>query len=162
MRSAWLDGARARACEVTPLGGGRWRVAVDAGVFEATVESLGDGWLRITTEAGTTTAVVTRAEGRRFVRLDHADFVLEVAPSGRPAAPARPGGGLESPMPGVVTRVLVAAGDRVGKGQPLLAIEAMKMEHLIRSPREGRVREVRARPGDLVEGGVPLVEMDGA
>jgi 3-methylcrotonyl-CoA carboxylase alpha subunit len=65
-------------------------------------------------------------------------------------------------MPGVVTRVLVAAGDAVTKGQPLLALEAMKMEHLIRAPRDGRIRSVAASVGEMVNGGVPLVEMDEA
>ena len=63
-------------------------------------------------------------------------------------------------MPGVVTRVMVAAGDTVRKGQPLLAIEAMKMEHLIRAPRDGRVKEVRASAGEMVNGGVALVELE--
>jgi biotin carboxyl carrier protein len=63
-------------------------------------------------------------------------------------------------MPGIVTKVLVAAGESVRKGQPLVAVEAMKMEHLIRAPRDGRVRELRARVGEMVGGGVALVEME--
>ncbi len=63
-------------------------------------------------------------------------------------------------MPGVVTRVMVAVGDVVGKGQPLLALEAMKMEHLIRAPRDGRIRSIAAAAGEMVNGGVPLVEME--
>ena len=43
---------------------------------------------------------------------------------------------------------MVTAGEIVKKGQPLLAIEAMKMEHLIRSPRDGKVRELHAKAGD--------------
>ncbi|TMQ71022.1 MAG: hypothetical protein E6K80_06810 [Candidatus Eisenbacteria bacterium] len=64
-------------------------------------------------------------------------------------------------MPGVVTKVLVAEGEDVRKGQPLLAVEAMKMEHLIRAPREGRIARVLARAGEMVSGGVPLVELEG-
>ena len=63
-------------------------------------------------------------------------------------------------MPGVVTRVLVQAGDRVAKGQPLLALEAMKMEHVIRAPRDGRVAKVAAAAGEMVNGGVALIELD--
>jgi len=65
-------------------------------------------------------------------------------------------------MPGVVTRVLVKAGDAVEKGQPLIAIEAMKMEHVIRAPRAGRVAKVAAAQGEMVKGGVALVEMEDA
>jgi biotin carboxyl carrier protein len=63
-------------------------------------------------------------------------------------------------MPGVVTRVMVKAGDTVETGQALVAIEAMKMEHLIRAPRRGRVREVRAKAGEMVAGGTALIELD--
>ncbi len=63
-------------------------------------------------------------------------------------------------MPGVITRVMVAAGDTVTKGQPLVALEAMKMEHVIRSPGVGRVLRVHAKPGEMVQGGVALVELE--
>jgi 3-methylcrotonyl-CoA carboxylase alpha subunit len=89
------------------------------------------------------------------------DFVLEREVAGRPRARAH-GGGLEAPMPGVVTRVHVAAGDQVRQGQPLVAIEAMKMEHVLRAPRDGKVRAVAAQPGEMVSGGVALVELEEA
>jgi len=56
--------------------------------------------------------------------------------------------------------VMVAAGEIVKKGQPLLAIEAMKMEHLIRSPRDGKVRELHAKAGEMVSPGVALAELE--
>ncbi len=65
-------------------------------------------------------------------------------------------------MPGVVTRVLVAAGDEVKRGQPLVVLEAMKMEHQIRAPRDGRVAKVNAGPGQMVAGGATLVELEAA
>jgi biotin carboxyl carrier protein len=71
-------------------------------------------------------------------------------------------GGLEAPMPGVVSRVMVAAGEAVTKGQPLVAVEAMKMEHLVRAPRDGKVKNVRVKAGEMVSGGVALVEMEHA
>ena len=63
-------------------------------------------------------------------------------------------------MPGVVTRVMVAAGDAVTKGQPLIAIEAMKMEHLLRAPHDGVVKATLAITGQMVDGGAALVEME--
>ncbi len=162
MRSTWQDGDRVRAVDVTPLGGGRYRVVVDDVTLEVEAQPMGEGRLRLVTAEGAVVTQVTADDARCFVRLGHLDFVLERL-SGSARARARGhGGGLESPMPGVVTRVMVAAGDEVKKGQPLLAIEAMKMEHLIRATRDGRVRELRARAGDMVNGGVPLVEMEEA
>ena len=65
-------------------------------------------------------------------------------------------------MPGVITKVMVVVGDDVTKGQPLLALEAMKMEHVIRAPRAGRVRSVSASPGQMVQAGATLAELEDA
>ena len=96
-----------------------------------------------------------------FVRIGTLDFVIDRgAASSAGRSRAGPAGGLESPMPGGVTRVMVTAGEIVKKGQPLLAIEAMKMEHLIRSPRDGKVRELHAKAGEMVSPGVALAELE--
>jgi 3-methylcrotonyl-CoA carboxylase alpha subunit len=55
-----------------------------------------------------------------------------------------------SPMPGTVTVVEVVEGQRVAAGQKLVAVEAMKMEHVLTAPVDGTVRELRARPGATV------------
>ena len=65
---------------------------------------------------------------------------------------------LSAPMPGNVIRVLVKAGDEVSSGQPLLVLEAMKMEHTIVAPANGIVEEVLFQPGDLVQNDAKLVE----
>jgi propionyl-CoA carboxylase alpha chain len=69
--------------------------------------------------------------------------------------PAPIGGGaagsLHAPLPGTVTRVLVREGDRVHAGQPLLALEAMKMEHTIEAGHDGIVTEVHVVVGTQVE-----------
>src|SRR3990172_6966154 len=57
------------------------------------------------------------------------------------------------PMPGKVIAVLVGEGERVEKGQGLVIVEAMKMENEVRSPVAGEVREVRVKPGDVLEAG---------
>ena len=60
-------------------------------------------------------------------------------------------------MPGKVVRVLVAAGDRVARGQPVAIVEAMKMENELRASREGTVKDVVAREGASVEAGALLL-----
>ena len=161
MRLAFRDRDRVREVEVAPLGSGRFRVTVDGAAEEYGLEASGDGRLRILTPQGAVLAEVTAAGSARYVRVQRMDFVLEHEASGRRRARAH-GGGLEAPMPGVVTRVHVAAGEAVRQGQPLVAIEAMKMEHVLRAPRDGRVRAVRARLGEMVSGGAALVEMEEA
>jgi 3-methylcrotonyl-CoA carboxylase alpha subunit len=68
--------------------------------------------------------------------------------------------GLEAPMPGKVIAVKVAPGDTVMKGDELLVVEAMKMENAVRAPREGRVKSVSAKVGDMVSPGLVLVELE--
>jgi biotin carboxyl carrier protein len=64
---------------------------------------------------------------------------------------------LKAPMPGLITRVLVAEGDAVTSAQPLLVMEAMKMENELRSPGSGTVKSVKVRPGEAVEVGAVLI-----
>jgi acetyl/propionyl-CoA carboxylase alpha subunit len=65
-----------------------------------------------------------------------------------------------APMPGTVIRVLVEAGDTVAARQPLVVLEAMKMETPLVSPYEATVRTVHVGEGDRVAGGAVLVELD--
>ncbi|EYD74874.1 Methylcrotonyl-CoA carboxylase biotin-containing subunit [Rubellimicrobium mesophilum DSM 19309] len=65
-----------------------------------------------------------------------------------------------SPMPGLVRAVLVAAGQAVAKGDRLVVVEAMKMEHALSAPRDGRVAEVLVAEGEQVEAGAPLVRLE--
>jgi biotin carboxyl carrier protein len=58
-----------------------------------------------------------------------------------------------APMPGRVVRVLVAAGDAVDARQPVVVVEAMKMENELRAPRAGHVKEIVVAPGISVEAG---------
>jgi biotin carboxyl carrier protein len=66
---------------------------------------------------------------------------------------------LEALMPGVVRRVLVAAGEAVERGQVLLLLEAMKMEMRVTAPHAGRVEAVAVREGQAVERGQALVDL---
>src|SRR3546814_15726047 len=59
-------------------------------------------------------------------------------------------------MPGRIVQLLVAAGATVSRGQPLLVLEAMKMEHTVKAPADGLVRGLRYAAGDLVADGAEL------
>lgn len=69
---------------------------------------------------------------------------------------AMPAGSLTAPMPGAVLRVAAEPGQRVEAGEPLLWLEAMKMEHRIAAPATGTVTELPVGPGDQVELGAIL------
>ena len=66
-------------------------------------------------------------------------------------------GGLVAPMNGTMVSVLVKAGAVVTKGQPLLIMEAMKMEHTIKAPENGTVETLFYSEGEMVDGGSELL-----
>jgi 3-methylcrotonyl-CoA carboxylase alpha subunit len=69
-------------------------------------------------------------------------------------------GEIEAPMPGKVTAVEVSQGEKVAKGQRLLTLEAMKMEHALTAPFDGTVAELNATPGAQVSEGQLLVKVE--
>ncbi|MFW0788836.1 biotin carboxylase N-terminal domain-containing protein [Gordonia sp. CPCC 205333] len=77
-----------------------------------------------------------------------------------PSSVQRPGS-LLAPMPGAVIRVAVAEGDRVAAGQPLLWLEAMKMEHTIAAPSDGVVATLSVAPGQQLAVGEVLAVIVG-
>ena len=88
----------------------------------------------------------------RTWRLRLFDPVAEAESGAREVAAGIP----LAPMPGVVVAVSVASGDRVAKNQPLLVIEAMKVEHTVRAPSAGTVDAVHYAVGDRVDEGAEL------
>jgi biotin carboxyl carrier protein len=109
---------------------------------------------------------VAAAGGRAFVWRRGKTWELTAAGAsdvaGRRTARARgaeAAGGLLSPMPGTIRKVHVAEGDQVAKGQVLLVLEAMKMEHAIRAPHAGRVLRLAFAEGDLVDSGAELAQV---
>lgn len=64
---------------------------------------------------------------------------------------------LGAPMPGQVLKIFVEVGDRVGKGDPLIVLEAMKMEHQITAPWDGRIESIACAAGELVQPGIDLI-----
>jgi 3-methylcrotonyl-CoA carboxylase alpha subunit len=72
------------------------------------------------------------------------------------------GGRLTAPMPGKVVAVLASSGKEVKKGEPLVIMEAMKMEHTISAPSDGLVEEVLYQVGDQVADGAPLLAFKAA
>ena len=136
-------------------------VTVDGQALQ--VERLGDGRVRVTDASGAHVGWVT-AEGRRvFVTLDGRDYVFDTGSAGprRAQAHESQSGEVTMPMPGLVISVSTKEGDQVKRGQPLVVVEAMKMEHTLRAPRDGTVRRLAAGPDKRFEGGAVLLEVEG-
>ena len=100
-------------------------------------------------------------EGTRIgFSLDGESWIVEVTEKGARARVRHRDHSMAAPMPGLVLKIAVAAGDVVIKGAPLLVLEAMKMEHQITAPYDGTVKAVNCREGEMVQPGVDLIEME--
>jgi biotin carboxyl carrier protein len=149
-------------------GESRWRVdlasggSVDLGKARVRVEA---DRLEVATEDGARYVfpIVRRAsDGSVTVATALGNFRLHAARGATAEAGGIRGKGaraIKSSMPGKVVRVLCAAGDAIEAGQPLMIIEAMKMENEIRSPAAGVVQEIPVQPGTSVQSGDLLVKL---
>jgi biotin carboxyl carrier protein len=81
---------------------------------------------------------------------------IEASAAAEAAGPSR----LEAPIPGKVVKVHVTVGDEVEPGQPLVVLEAMKMENELTADQAGKVTEVHVDPGATVDTGAVLVELE--
>jgi 3-methylcrotonyl-CoA carboxylase alpha subunit len=101
---------------------------------------------------------VVRADDGIHVFLDGRQHLFEwLDPYRPPAEPADARGSLVAPMPGRVLAVLAAAGAQVKRGQPLVVMEAMKMEHTVTAPRDGTVARILCTVGEQLKEGTELL-----
>jgi propionyl-CoA carboxylase alpha chain len=145
------------------------------------VEREGESWLAVTdwrpgspvmhlrVEDRILAVQVERLRGRGF-RLVHRGVVrrvqvlppraaelLQKIPEKQPADTSRL---LLSPMPGLLTQLVVAEGQEVKAGEPLAIVEAMKMENVLRAGRDGRIATLRAKPGDSLAVDQVILELE--
>jgi len=103
---------------------------------------------------------VTRADGVSYVDGPDGSVALVEVPRFADPNAAAAAGSLLAPMPGGVVRVLAEAGASVTAGQPLVVLEAMKMEHTVAAPVDGIVSEIHVAQGDQVDTGQVLAVVD--
>jgi 3-methylcrotonyl-CoA carboxylase alpha subunit len=119
---------------------------------DGTLSLILDGVCRHVTvfDHGLETAVFLDPDSWRLIEID----LLAPSAGEDPTA-----GRLTAPMPGRVTQLMVEPGNQVRRGEPLMIVEAMKMEHTITAPADGVVEAVRFAVGDLVEEGAELIAL---
>jgi biotin carboxyl carrier protein len=159
-------GGRTCQIEVEPAGtAGQWRIRVDGAPVEADAHLVRPGVLSL---------LIAGQSHRIVLDPDTADPALHVGPqripyriddprslrSRRRQAGAEGPVTLKASMPGRVVRVLVEKGDTVAAHQGILVLEAMKMQNEMRSPRDGRVRDLRVSAGATVSAGDILAIID--
>ena len=100
---------------------------------------------------------ITRYENLYLVQHDRGHKLIKLLPRFKNEQDLIQKGSLISPMPGKVTEMNVKVGDNITKGQKLLVMEAMKMNHSISSDRDGIVKEIYVNKGDQLETGTSLL-----
>ena len=169
--AAWRNVGTAHHVDVFADAGGTVPVRV-AGVEQAAAVLIDGGWVEVGTARTAEAHVDLSSDGvlRRY-RVRLAAHSAEVnGPEGQSSFARRTEddpdeqGGLagecRAPLPGAITRVLVTAGDPVSDGDPLVVLEAMKMEHTLRASGTGTVGQVLCAPGDQVDVGDVLVVVE--
>ncbi len=133
----------------------RYRYGRAGAVVEAFVDGIAvaEGWLPALSY------IETEIDGD-VVFVSRGQYRFAVPPRYAPPDDAGRSGSTVAPMPGSILRVLVGVGEIVVAGQPLLAMEAMKMEHQVVSPTTGTVVEVFVEAGQQVDSGQPLVRIE--
>ncbi|MCU0495199.1 MAG: 3-methylcrotonyl-CoA carboxylase, partial [Chloroflexaceae bacterium] len=152
--------------------GPTWAIDIDGQAYHA--RRLAAGPAELVLELRPPDATATSHERFRLARdAANGDLLLgwrgatyrlaRPAPLSADSASRQGGHGGESltaPMPGTLIKVLVSEGETVKEGQPLLVLEAMKMEHTIVAPHDGVVQRLPFAAGASVAGGVSLIELD--
>ena len=111
-------------------------------------------------EAGATTARTVR-EGRKWhVFHEGVRWTLSLKEELAEVDVDTNTGSLAAPMPGRVIKLFVEQGAQVKKGEPLLILEAMKMEHTISAPSDGTIKEIHYAAGEQVLEGAQLIRME--
>lgn len=104
--------------------------------------------------------MVVEVEGQRFdvVIQEELDLLLEKMGFGKTAA--KKVKEVKAPMPGLVLNIQAEVGQELKEGDKLLVLEAMKMENSILMPGEGKIKAVKVKPGQAVDKGQILIELE--
>ena len=162
---------RTRTVAIEKSAEGRYRVVLDGEVHAVDAARVGVYGLSLLIDGGGRTShdvqVTPGATGTDLL-ITHGGRTLTATVNGRRTGRAGADTGASAhgeqsvlaPMPGRVVRVLVAVGDEVAVRQPVVVVEAMKMENELRSPKAGRVKELNVTPGTSVDSGRVLLVIE--
>ncbi len=156
---AFLEGETAHPVRLSFLDSGL-RIAVNGASHALSGERLPDGrvLVRLDGRAFKARAVRTGHDWHVFHDGEYRRLSLRPELAGVDLDAAQ--GSLAAPMPGKIVKVMTSAGAKVAKGDALLILEAMKMEHTITAPADGVVKEIHYGAGEQVLEGVELISLE--
>ena len=138
---------------------GTFAVHVDEQTMHVTCYASGEGNVDLDLDGRRLHFNVSPHADDWLIHSNHGDLCLTELPRYPSTDSDESGGGLTAPMPGSVLETQVAAGAKVAKGDLLVILEAMKMEHRITAPRDGVVESVHVNVGEQVENAQLLVTL---
>jgi biotin carboxyl carrier protein len=141
--------------------GDHFSVTVGGQTYQVEVDGLDEGTFTFRIDGKPYRAYVEQDKANRYIAFDAVVYALAKvdstsAPRRKSAASAE--GTLAAAMPGQVVKVMVSEGEIVKRGQPLMLLEAMKMEIRVTAPGDGRVVKLLCHAGEIVERGQRLLE----
>lgn len=153
-------GGERRDTEVRALGNRRFAVHLEGGVRTYTIIDVDGGTFTYDCEGHRASTVVVESTDGLTVFLNGHAFAIGLPDTLSADEEATVAGDqLIAPMPGLVKVLSAAPGDTVTKDQPLVILEAMKMEHTLKAPRDGVIAEIFATEGEQVTDGTTLLAL---
>ena len=148
----------------SPAGGGPLTMTIDGEAVGVDARPTAQGYSLIVNGRVIDAAITGGASrGEILVHLPSVSVPVSIDAGrrrGKTAAHAHGEQRITAPMPGRIVRVLVKPGDAVELRQPIIVVEAMKMENELRAPKAGTVKEVAVEPGASVEAGRLLIVIE--
>ena len=140
-----------------------YNVSVGDRAYQVKVVRATDGALMLLIDGQPQHAITAQEGDKRWVALGSQIYTLtKVEKTAQRRVQGNASGSLTASMPGQVVKIMVKDGDVVTPGQPLIVLEAMKMEVRLNAPQQGTVRKLLCSVGQLVERGQVLLELDEA
>ncbi|UCD64947.1 MAG: acetyl-CoA carboxylase biotin carboxyl carrier protein subunit [Candidatus Zixiibacteriota bacterium] len=140
------------------------QVRVVSGEREFLLSRVGENLYSLTVNGKAVQAAAVRHQGVFYIDID--SILLEVKEPSEDGFAGGAGGHegekdkIYAPMPGKIVKILVAVGDEIEVKQPMVIVEAMKMENQVNSQAAGKVKAVNFAAGDQVDTESPIIELE--
>lgn len=143
-----------------------YQVSIGDQVVDVRVEQITPNCLLLIDKNGMQRIYIASIKNKTFIHLDGRPIIVDHAEQKEKTSfqtdehLAGADQGICAPMPGKILKIFVEENQQVAAKQNLVIVEAMKMEHNIRAPRNGMVKKINFNEGDLVDTGQEILELE--